>query len=150
MTIYKVKMTNIEKDEQLIALLRENARLSVSDLARRLNVSRTSAQVRLEKLERSGVIAGYTVRLSRESRASQVRALVMIKSAPSNRISIEGSLAKFPNLTTLYSISGAFDLVAEICTRSVEQLDTVIDSIGALNGVDETLSSVILSTKIDR
>ena len=55
-----VIMTNNGKDEQLIGLLRENARLSVSDLARRLNVSRTAAQVRLEKLERSGVIAGYS------------------------------------------------------------------------------------------
>ena len=143
-------MTNFEKDEQLIALLRGNARLSVSDIARRLNVSRTAAQARLVKLERSGVIAGYTVRLSRESQAAQVRALVMIKSIPSNRISIERQLAKFPNLTALYSISGKFDLVAEISTRSVELLDTVIDSIGALDGVDDTLSSIILSTKIDR
>jgi DNA-binding Lrp family transcriptional regulator len=148
--MFGVSMATPEKDDQLIALLRENARLSVSDLARRLNVSRTSAQVRLEKLERSGVIAGYTVRVSKEFDANRVRALVMIKSAPSNRATTEKSLSDFPNLTTLYSISGAFDLVAEISTRSVEQLDKVIDSIGALEGVDDTLSSVILSTKIAR
>ncbi len=145
-----INMTINQKDEQMIALLRENARLSVSDLARRLNVSRTSAQVRLEKLERSGVIAGYTVRLSQESQASRVRALVMIKSSPSIRISVEKKLSSFPNLTTLYSISGVFDLVAEISTRSVGDLDTVLDRIGALDGVDDTLSSVILSTKIER
>lgn len=143
-------MTINDKDEQLIALLRQNARLSVSDLARKLNVSRTSAQVRLEKLQRSGIIAGYTVRLSQQSQASRVRALVMIKSAPAVRLSIEQALSKFSNLTTLYSISGAFDLVAEISTRSVGELDKVIDRIGAIEGVDDTLSSVILSTKIDR
>ena len=97
-------MTNNGKDEQLIGLLRENARLSVSDLARRLNVSRTAAQVRLEKLERSGVIAGYTVRLSEQSLAKRVSALVMIKSSPSNRFAVEKILSKFSNLTTLYSI----------------------------------------------
>lgn len=145
-----VIMTNNGKDEQLIGLLRENARLSVSDLARRLNVSRTAAQVRLEKLERSGVIAGYTVRLSEQSLAKRVSALVMIKSSPSNRFAVEKILSKFSNLTTLYSISGAFDLVAEISTSSVGELDIAIDRIGALDGVDDTLSSVILSTKIER
>jgi len=143
-------MTITEQDERLVALLRENARFSVSELARRLNVSRTAAQFRLEKLERNGVIAGYTVRLSQASQASRVRALVMIKLPPSNRISVEAALSKFTNLTALYSISGAFDLVAEISSRSVEDLDKVIDRIGALEGVDDTQSSVILSTKFDR
>ncbi len=143
-------MTISEQDERLIALLHENARLSVSELARRLNVSRTSVQVRLEKLERNGVIAGYAVRLSRESQASRVRALVMIKLPPSNRVSIEAALLKIPNLTALYSISGAFDLVAEISSLSVGDLDKVIDRIGGLDGVDNTQSSVILSTKFDR
>lgn len=143
-------MTINEKDQQLIAILRENARLSVSDIARRLNASRTSAQVRLEKLERSGVIAGYTVRLSPESQANQIRALVMIKSTPSKRVSIEDALSKFPDLVTLSSISGQFDLAAEISSPTVRHLDTVLDRIGALDGVDDTLSSIILSTKIER
>ncbi len=143
-------MTISAKDEQLITLLRENARFSVSELARRLNVSRTTAQVRLEKLQRSGVIAGYTVRLSDQARDSLIRALVMIKSTPANRADTEVALGKIDSLITLYSISGAFDLVAEITTHSVAELDRIIDRIGTLEGVDDTLSSVILSTKIDR
>ena len=75
-----MEITN--KDEQLISLLRENARLSVSEIARRLSVSRTAAQMRLEKLERNGVIDGYSVRLSAKLLKDQVRALVMIKSPP--------------------------------------------------------------------
>jgi len=143
-------MAITEQDERLIALLRENARFPVSELARCLNVSRTAAQARLEKLERNGVIAGYTVRLSPEIQASRVRAMVMIKLPPAKRISIEAALSKIPHLTALYSISGAFDLVAEISSRSVENLDKVIDRIGGLEGVSNTQSSVILSTKFDR
>jgi DNA-binding Lrp family transcriptional regulator len=88
--------------------------------------------------------------LSEQSLANRVSALVMIKSSPSNRFAVEKILSKFSNLTTLYSISGAFDLVAEISTSSVGELDIAIDRIGALDGVDDTLSSVILSTKIER
>ena len=57
---------------------------------------------------------------------------------------------KDQQLTSLYSISGAFDLYAIISAASVGELDTAIDAIGRLDGVDDTMSSVILSTKIDR
>ena len=81
-----------DKDQQLISLLQENARLSVSEIARRLSVSRTAAQMRLEKLERNGVIDGYSVRLSPSFKKDRVRALVMIKSPPANRIKIENEI----------------------------------------------------------
>ena len=138
------------KDEHLIALLRENARLSVSEIARQLSVSRTAAQMRLEKLERNGVIDGYSVRLSTSFLKEQVRALVMIKSPTGNRDKIENALSEIAQLTKLYSISGAFDLAAVISVASVGDLDAAIDQIGRLDGVDDTMSSVILSTRIDR
>ena len=99
------------KDQQLILLLRENARLSVSEIARRLSVSRTAAQMRLQKLERNGVIDGYSVRLSEKFLKDRVRALVMIKSPPANRIKTEKALSKIPQLSSLYSISGALNKV---------------------------------------
>ncbi|RLA06069.1 MAG: AsnC family transcriptional regulator [Gammaproteobacteria bacterium] len=139
-----------DQDEHLISLLRENARLSVSEIARRLSVSRTAAQMRLQKLERTGVIEGYSVRLSESFSKDQIRALVMIKSPPGKRSKIENALTAIPQLTTLYSISGAFDLSAVISAASVADLDAAIDEIGRLDGVEDTLSSVILSTKIDR
>jgi len=143
-------MTILNKDEQLIALLRQNARMPVSKIARQLNVSRTAAQVRLEKLERTGAIDGYTVRLSSAFQKNRVRALVMIKLPPSDRVSVEAALAKIPALQTLHSISGIYDLAAEISAPSVGELDQVIDAIGQLDGVADTQSSIILSTKLER
>jgi len=139
-----------DKDERLIAVLRDKGRISISDLARTLEVSRTSAQMRLEKLQRSGVITGYGVRLSEKFLKNQVRALVMIKAPPVHRASIEQALIKMTGLTALYSISGIYDLTSVISARSVEELDGLIDSIGNLEGVSDTMSSIILSTKVDR
>ena len=51
-------------DQQLLALLRENARATTSDLARKLGLSRTTVQSRIDRMERSGVVIGYTVRTS--------------------------------------------------------------------------------------
>jgi len=139
-----------DKDIKLISLLNENARMSVSELARLLHVSRTAAQARLEKLENKGVITGYNLRLGREYSEHQVKALIMIKSPPSTRTTVEARLKKVMTLSTLHSISGAFDLAAIITAQSVGELDQVIDEIGTIEGVIETMSSIILSTKIDR
>ena len=143
-------MTISDKDELLINILRENARTSVADIARRLSLSRTATQARLEKLERNGTIAGYTVRLGDHLKHEQIRALVLIKCTASNRGGIEAALAKITKLTLLHSISGIYDLCAFIAARNAEELDRTIDQIGQLDGVDDTMSSIILATKIDR
>jgi DNA-binding Lrp family transcriptional regulator len=143
-----MKLTS--QDEKLIGLLRQNGRLSVSEIARQLSVSRTAAQARLHKLERNGVIVGYEVKLSSDYFQNRVQALVMIKFPPGKRDKIEKALAKIQYLTTLYSISGIYDLAGVISAPSMDVLDATIDQIGCLEGIDETMSSIILSTKIDR
>ncbi len=139
-----------EKDELLITLLRQDGRLSVSEIGRRLNVSRTAAQMRLRKLERNGVIEGYSVKLSARYLQNHVRALVMIKFPPGRRAGIEKSLNDMPQVKSLFSISGTYDLAAVILSDSMAKLDATIDRIGLLEGIGETMSSIILSTKIDR
>ena len=143
-------MTNITQDQRLIALLRNNARLPISELARILGVSRTAAQARLQRLERDGIVKGYTVKLSDDYLKGCIKAMVMIKAPPGKRVSIERALSKISQLITLYSISGSFDLTAVVVAPSVAELDQVIDQIGILDGVEETQSSVILSTMFER
>jgi len=143
-------MKNTDQDQRLIALLRENARLPISVLARKLHVSRTAALARLQRLERDGIIKGYTVKLSDEYQQGCIKSMVMIKVPPSKRPGIERALAAMPELLTLYSISGSFDMTAVVMAPSVSKLDSVIDQIGVLPGVEETQSSVILSTRFER
>jgi len=138
------------KDEQLIILLRENGRLSVSEIARKMSGSRTAAQMRLQKLVRNGVIEGYSVNLSSGYLENRVRALVMIKFPPIMRASIENELFAIKTLTALYSISGEFDMAGMVSAPTMGELDTIIDKIGCIEGIDQTMSSIILSTKIDR
>ncbi len=139
-----------EKDEQLIAILRRNGRISVSEIARRLSVSRTAAQARLNKLERNGVIKGYGVKLSPDYFESQVRALIMIRFPPARRAMIEEQLCAIEQVTSLFSISGTYDLAGMISAPNMAVLDATIDRIGCLEGIGETMTSIILSTKIDR
>lgn len=137
-------------DDALIALLRENARMPVAELARRLGVSRTTAQSRLERLERSGVIAGYGVRLSAEHEKGLVRAHILVTVPPKQSAAVAAELGRIPQVRTLHSVSGNFDMIIVVEARSVSELDALVDRIGALDGVERTLSSIILSTRIER
>lgn len=138
------------KDQELLALLGENARMPVATLARRLGLSRTTVQARLERLERDGVIAGYGLKLSDAYLSGLVRAHVLITIAPKSLSAVTAELAAIREVTTLHSVNGPFDLIAVIAAASIAELDRLIDRIGELTGVERTLSSIILSTRISR
>jgi DNA-binding Lrp family transcriptional regulator len=137
-------------DEKLLSALRDNARASTARLARLVGRSRTSVQSRLERLEREGVIVGYSVRVAPEHELGAVRAHVMIKVGPKEARAVTAALKGIPQVRVLHSVSGDVDLIAVAATASVAEMDEVIDRIGALDGVERTTSSIILSTKFER
>ncbi|HSW24761.1 MAG TPA: Lrp/AsnC family transcriptional regulator [Burkholderiaceae bacterium] len=137
-------------DQALLALLRDNARAPTADLARKLKLSRTTVQSRLARLERERVIAGYTVTVDPQAEAGQVRAHILITLEPRKSLAIETALRRIPELRTLHSVSGPFDLIAIVAASSIGELDHLIDRIGALDGVERTTSAIVLSTRIDR
>lgn len=143
-------MSVTDKDRELLGLLSENARMPVTELARRLGLARTTVQTRIDKLEEDGVIAGYGLRLSDGYMGSLVRAHVLITIAPKALPVVTKSLEAIREVTTLHSVSGSFDLIAVLAAPSISVLDLMIDKIGEITGVERTLSSVILSTRISR
>jgi DNA-binding Lrp family transcriptional regulator len=137
-------------DERLLSALRENGRASTAKLARLVGRSRTSVQSRIERLEKQGVIAGYSIRLAPELGLGAVRAHVMIKVGPKEVRAVTAALREISQVRLLHSVSGDVDLIAVAATASVAEMDQVIDRIGALDGVERTNSSIILSTKFER
>ena len=79
-------------DEQLLSLLREDARAATADIARRLGLSRTTVQNRIARLEQSGVIRGYTVRIDDELERSRIRAHIMITLRPKQMMAVVKAL----------------------------------------------------------
>jgi DNA-binding Lrp family transcriptional regulator len=137
-------------DHRLLNLLRENARAPVAELARNLGLSRTTVQSRIERLERNRVVTGYTVKVADEAEGGLVRTYVMITLAPKKTQVIETALRRIPEVRTVHSVSGPFDLLAIVAAASIRDLDALIDRIGLLEGVEHTTSAIVLSTRIDR
>ncbi len=137
-------------DRQLIALLQADARQSTADLARKLGVARTTVLARLVRLERQGVIVGYTVRLGQDEGERGVEAYVGISTEPKSARDVTQRLAALPELRQLCSVSGEFDYLALLRAESTSRLDALLDEIGAIEGVRKTTTSVVLAKRIDR
>lgn len=138
------------KDQQLIALLRLNAREPVASLARKLGISRSTVQDRLRRLEEKGIIEGYSVKLSDAVSSGGIEAFVTIESEARRAADVARAVARLPQVEALHSVSGKYDFIAEVRTRDAAALDKVLDEIGEIAGVTGTESAVILSTKLDR
>jgi len=139
-----------ERDMALLKLLQENAREPVSGLARKLGVSRTAVQERINRLMRDGVIEGFTVRIGSEWGQGRVTAMVSLVVDPKHTADVIRALEKMPAITALWTVSGRNDLVAMARTGSTAEIDQVLDEVGSQRGVTRTESSIILSTKFDR
>lgn len=139
-----------KQDQELLLLLRQNARSSISDLARALNVSRSTVQNRIAKLEAGGVIRGYSVLLGGEFSANQVEAHVSIKVFQKLTARTNIALEQISQVSQLYSVSGEYDLIAIVQAQSLEELSAVLDEIGNLEGVERTNSAVVLETRFRR
>ncbi|WP_397543322.1 AsnC family transcriptional regulator [Roseovarius salis] len=136
-------------DHALLALLRENARMPVAVLARRLGLARTTVQARLERLEATGVVQGYTVQLN-DSLSAPLRATALVSIEPRSAPTVLARLESLPGVRTVHTTSGRFDLIVGLEAETTEELDTTLDRIGEAKGVKGSESLVHLSTKLDR
>ncbi|MDS9467008.1 Lrp/AsnC family transcriptional regulator [Paracoccus sp. MBLB3053] len=139
-----------ELDRGILAHLAQDARQSVAVLARRLKVARSTVQARLERLETSGAIAGYTLRLGDVARESRIRATCLLTIEPRSQPAILTRLRSMPEVERIHTTSGRVDLLLQLAATSTSQLDDVLDQIGSLTGVRSSESLIHLSTKLDR
>jgi DNA-binding Lrp family transcriptional regulator len=133
-------------DQQLIAQLRGNARLSVADLAHRLQVSRGTVTNRLRKLEDQQVIVGYTVRLKPEAQTERIRAWMAVEVEGNQTRRVIASLLGEPGVSALHDTNGRWDLLAEIEVGSMQELSQVLERVRLISGIRGTETSIHLAS----
>ena len=138
-----------DTDHALLSLLSENARMPIAMLARRLGLARTTVQARLDRLEESGAIAGYTLRLGDVARP-RIRATALLSIELRSGPSVLQKLKTLPAVETVHTSSGRVDLVVELAAESTAELDETLDRIGETRGVRSSESLIHLATKLDR
>lgn len=132
-------------DRCLIAELRADARKPVSKIALSLGVARGTVEKRIARLVDGGVILGFTVRAS-DSAASMVRAIMLIEVSGRSTSAVIRNLRGLPELHTLHTTNGAWDLVAELRADSLADFDRVLREVRGINGVLNSETSILLSS----
>ncbi|MGK2287092.1 Lrp/AsnC family transcriptional regulator [Pedomonas sp. V897] len=134
------------KDRILIAALRDDARESIVSLARRIGLSRSATQDRLNRLEKRGIIRGYTVRLDTGG-AEQAQALIALSFKPGYQCEhVLPHLKAYPEIRTCQALAGPIDLMLTVEAASTAALEAVRAGIAAVPGVATVTTHLILKT----
>jgi DNA-binding Lrp family transcriptional regulator len=136
-------------DRRLLAELIADARLTQVALAARVGISRSAVQERLKRLERDGVIAGYTIRLG-QARTVGVRAYLLLKGTAGSHEKALKALAAFPEVRAADSVSGDIDLVLQVEAERLEDINRVRDEVAKLPGVGGTQTLLVMAHRFDR
>jgi DNA-binding Lrp family transcriptional regulator len=133
-------------DKELIAILRMDARASISKIATLLNVSRGTVQNRLDRLISSGAILGFTVRAHDELETDVIKAIMLIEVVGKSTTQVINKLRGIPQLHKLHTTNGSWDLVAEIRASNLLVFDRVLRDVRTIDGVLNSETSILLSS----
>ena len=134
-----------QTDHRLLSLLRHDARASVADLATALGVSRGTVTNRMARLQRDGVITGYTVRLRPDSTPDEIHAWTSLAVEGHQQRVIQALLGE-PGVAALHDTNGRWDLLAELRVANLAELSAALERIRGIPGVSASETSVHLQT----
>lgn len=132
-----------ETDQKLVALLRQNARTATASLARALNLSRTAVQARIARLDRDGIIIGYTAMIAPDAN-HDVSALVTLSITVRPCARVIDKLASWSEIQRIYSIAGERDAVLVVSVETTQALSELADRLQSIEGIGSVESTVIL------
>ena len=134
-------------DQRLIAALRRDSRTPLSSLAAELGLSRTTVRSRIERLIERGEILGFTLRLKSDIAHAPVRGMMMLGIEGRGAEKIMHRLLGIAAVQAVHSTNGKWDLIAEIGTETLEELDKVLFDIRRIDGVVRSETNLLLSTR---
>lgn len=133
-----------QTDRDLLAVLRQNSRASVTSLAGKLGVSRVTVQNRMDRLHQAGVIARYTIDVGQVGLDELIHAVMMIEVKGNQARSVARRLRSMPEVADLHTTNGVWDLVARIEITSLPEFDRVLREVREIPGVTGSETSLLL------
>jgi len=136
-----------ELDQKLIRCLRHHARRSISDLAQELGVARATVRARLERLEKNGIILGYSAVVAGNAGQGAVRGIMMIEVERHNAERVADILSGFVQISAIHTTNGRFDLIVELSTPDLVGFDDVLRRIRLVSGITFSETHLLLATR---
>jgi len=138
-----------KKDRQIIQILQEDGRITTSDLAVRVGLTTTPTAERIKRLERDGIIKGYTARIDREKVGKGLTLFCSIKLAVHQMQSINEfseHIEKIPEILACYNITGEYDYLLQIVVSDTGEYEKLLRSkLTRIPGVEQIYTGIVLS-----
>ncbi|WP_409175126.1 Lrp/AsnC family transcriptional regulator [Brevibacillus fortis] len=135
-------------DELILRLLRENARITSSDISKQVHLSVPAVSERIRKLEDTGLIKQFTVKLDREQLGLHLIAFVMVQIEKTEHIAgFRETVMRADCVLECHHIAGAYDYVLKVAVKGTADLERFIsETLKQVEGVSKTNTMIVLSS----
>jgi Lrp/AsnC family transcriptional regulator, regulator for asnA, asnC and gidA len=134
-----------EVDRTILRMLRQNARISLQEMSRKTGISDATIQFRLKRMKTNGAIEKFTISASPAATGYIVTAIMLVQTDSEKHDQAMAALAKIPEITEVYGVLGEHDLYVKIWSRSLEELNEIInDRIRSIEGIEDLQEIVVV------
>ena len=138
-------------DRKIVTLLRENARRSFKDIGRHVHLSAPAVKRRVDRLEREGVIRGYTAIVDPASFGWHTEAFVdLYCDGRMPGEAIKRAVQTEPGVVSAHTVAGEASALLHVMAEDTQDLESCLERIRATEGIDRTVTEVVLSTLFQR
>ena len=132
-------------DLSILRLLRQNARMSLQEMSRRTGISDATIQFRLKRMKANEVIEKFTVTANPTATGYIITAIILVKTDIERHEQAVAALSKLAEVTEVYGVLGEYDLFVKVWSRSLEELNAIInDRIRSIDGIEDLLEIVVV------
>lgn len=139
-----------ETDRKILSLLKTDSRMQYAQIGKKVNLSAPAVHARVKKMEKDGVIRGYSVEISPQALGVSLCAFIRIAKSRGNSMETAKHLIKIPQIEECHSVAGEDCVMAKARVQSPLELSKLIDQVRSLEGIDRTLTVVVLETHFER
>ena len=133
-------------DKKILQAYLSDSRVSYRELAHKLSVSTTTVQSRTSKLEKAGIIRGYSAIFDHEKVGYQLTAITEISVAKGKLLELEREVAKLPQVLAVYDVTGLTDAMVIAKFKSREELSKFTKTLLAMPFIERTNTHIVLTT----
>ncbi|MDL2323901.1 Lrp/AsnC family transcriptional regulator [Ruminococcaceae bacterium OttesenSCG-928-A16] len=132
-----------ELDKKILTLLNKNARATVKEIAGEVALTSPAVSERIRRMEKNGIIEGYTVRFNPQLTQGHINALISISVPPKDRPEFIRLLAEQPAVQQCFQVTGGYSYMVKVRCRDVAALEVLLSH---LQKMGQTNTQIILST----
>jgi DNA-binding Lrp family transcriptional regulator len=136
-----------EKEQKILKLLKENSKLTTSQISKKTKIPITTIHNRIKKLEKTGIIKNYTLNLDFEKIEKPIKAFMFV-SINQKKTSQEEIGKKIKNISEIEFvdiITGTTDIIVQARTKTINELNELItNKLRNIEGVDKTETMIVL------